>query len=312
MPPRNVAIVQLSTTTQTFIFPIKRMCKLGKKTLANFLSSEDIKKVGLNCRGDAARLSSQYNMHVANLHDVAHLFNQHFPTEKRRWSLANLVARVLECHLPKPLETICGNWEQWPLSRDQLTYASNDSLATVLLYHAISDGKVPHLGSAQMGRVDRASIAERLQVEQQLLDHLDDDDHFDHPEDREFLQALREESGVPVEVFQRTAHSSGVAPQTHTSQPPPHLGGLAAHWRLPPSAAPRAPPRRWGARCPLASPAKSSPPCPPHRWGVRCPLASPAKCSPPCPPRRWGVRCPLASPAKSSPPCPPRRSGARL
>jgi len=46
-PPGNVATVQLSTSTQSFVFPIKRMSGPARVTLSHLLCDQSIKKVGL-------------------------------------------------------------------------------------------------------------------------------------------------------------------------------------------------------------------------------------------------------------------------
>ena len=84
-PPGNVATVQLSTSTQSFVFPIKRMSGPARVTLSHLLCDQSIKKVGLNCKGDGTRLARQYGIFMQNIQDVAVMFNEIFPAEKRRY-----------------------------------------------------------------------------------------------------------------------------------------------------------------------------------------------------------------------------------
>jgi hypothetical protein len=146
--------------------------------------------------------------------DAGDFFNEKFPAEKRRWSLRDLVARVLRRHVPKELEVTCSNWES-ALSREQVTYAANDANAPILVYMAIVGEKVPPLCTSEhAGRVEVVSDTQQELASAQLLDQLDDD-NVPLPED--FLQELHEASGVPVEMMRPTANTSSPASQ---QQPP--------------------------------------------------------------------------------------------
>ncbi|KAE8708760.1 Werner Syndrome-like exonuclease [Hibiscus syriacus] len=87
--------------------------------------------------GVAVKMFSDYNVSVKALEDLSDLANQKFDRDHRNWSLAAL-AKELICkrvlQLPKPKKIRLGNWELYPLSKEQLQYAATDAFASWHLY----------------------------------------------------------------------------------------------------------------------------------------------------------------------------------
>jgi hypothetical protein len=65
MPTAKVACVQMSTSTQCFVFPIIHMSNATRSIVAAILEDENITKVGLNCKADATRLRNSHSIQCA-------------------------------------------------------------------------------------------------------------------------------------------------------------------------------------------------------------------------------------------------------
>jgi hypothetical protein len=65
---------------------------------------------------------------------------------KRRWSLQKLVDRIIvDRHLHKSIVDVRRvDWEHWPLSKDELTYAVNDAHASYLLSDLLDASQTAH------------------------------------------------------------------------------------------------------------------------------------------------------------------------
>lgn len=94
----------------------------------------------------------------------------------------DLVARILQRHLPKPNELRLGtNWESTVLTTESVCYAGNDARAGYMVYNAITHNEVPANPHRACGRV--ASPDELETIQQASMEWLDGTDETPVPAD---------------------------------------------------------------------------------------------------------------------------------
>jgi hypothetical protein len=107
--------------------------------LVEILLNPRIIKVGVNINGDLQKLMRDFPPHFQNRIpsgcDLRRLSEVSGIPPSR--SLAGMVENELELELPKPEETRCSNWETFPLTKEQLYYATQDVMAGYLLFQKI-------------------------------------------------------------------------------------------------------------------------------------------------------------------------------
>ncbi|KAH8098094.1 hypothetical protein JL720_1021 [Aureococcus anophagefferens] len=88
--------------------------------------------------GDITRLTKQYEgVEVkGEIIELSDLANDTLKSQKRRWSLADLVMELLNRTLDKELGGggRYGRWDEWPLDQDAQQYAANDAAATFMVH----------------------------------------------------------------------------------------------------------------------------------------------------------------------------------
>ncbi|KAE8688412.1 Werner Syndrome-like exonuclease [Hibiscus syriacus] len=107
------------------------------QSLQVLLEDSEIIKTGVAIDGDAVKMFSDYNVSVKALEDLSDLANQKFDRDRRNWSLAALTEELFCKELPKPKKIRLGNWELYPLSKEQLQYAATDAFAAWHLYQVL-------------------------------------------------------------------------------------------------------------------------------------------------------------------------------
>ncbi|GMI70504.1 Werner syndrome-like exonuclease [Hibiscus trionum] len=107
------------------------------QSLQVLLEDSKIIKTGVAIDGDAVKMFSDYNVSVKGLEDLSDIANQKFDRERRNWSLAALTEELICKELPKPKKIRLGNWELYPLSKEQLQYAATDAFASWHLYQVL-------------------------------------------------------------------------------------------------------------------------------------------------------------------------------
>ncbi|PNW74192.1 hypothetical protein CHLRE_13g588900v5 [Chlamydomonas reinhardtii] len=115
--------------------------------LRHLLEAEQPVKVGVNISGDASKLRRDCGVEMRGLLELDEVANDRVlqvienitvNTEYRsRWSLSALVETALRCHLPKPNNIRCGNWERKPLDGAQRRYAALDAYAGLAVWAAL-------------------------------------------------------------------------------------------------------------------------------------------------------------------------------
>ncbi|XVF65326.1 hypothetical protein PTKIN_Ptkin09bG0238900 [Pterospermum kingtungense] len=107
------------------------------RSLQVLLEDCTIMKVGVAIDGDAVKVFNDYNVSVKALEDLSHLAKQKLDRDRQNWGLAALTETLVCKELPKPKRIRLGNWELYPLSKEQLQYAATDAFASWHLYQVL-------------------------------------------------------------------------------------------------------------------------------------------------------------------------------
>lgn len=107
------------------------------QSLQVLLEDSTIIKVGVAIGGDAVKVFNDYNVSVKAVEDLSNLANQKLNRDCQHWSLAALTETLVCKELPKPKKIRLGNWELYPLSKEQLQYAATDAFASWHLYQVL-------------------------------------------------------------------------------------------------------------------------------------------------------------------------------
>jgi hypothetical protein len=132
-----IALIQYCRHNVVILFHISAY-GLPKK-LVDILLNPRIIKVGVNINGDLQKLirdfPTQFCQGIPSGCDLRRLSEvSGVPSSK---SLAGMIYSELGLELPKPPETRCSNWENYPLTREQIYYAALDVIAGYLLSQKI-------------------------------------------------------------------------------------------------------------------------------------------------------------------------------
>jgi len=134
---RQTAVLQLcSNDEKCYIFQVSMMngfpCELKK-----VIESEDIIKTGLNINGDMSHLNVDYNITANGVVELSELANQSINNHEK-WSLNGLLMNKLGYQLVKDSNVRCGDWEMYPLTKQQLEYAALDAYAGLIIYKKLN------------------------------------------------------------------------------------------------------------------------------------------------------------------------------
>jgi len=151
-PEHRVALIQLASRHEVLLFQIHRVGHLPPVLMA-LLRDPDIKKVGVNIRGDIAKLHKDWNIDVQGAVDLSEVA---WEMDAKHWhaarnsakrfpiGLARLVERYLVLQLDKPKAIQRSDWENVLDERRQI-YAANDAAAAYDLqeyFTMVNEGQV--------------------------------------------------------------------------------------------------------------------------------------------------------------------------
>ncbi|PKA58384.1 Werner Syndrome-like exonuclease [Apostasia shenzhenica] len=152
--PNKVSIMQIASENRAYIFDlIKLHCDVPKELdncFRRILCSPNILKLGYNLQCDLHQLSQSYGdlgcfRYYEMLLDVQKMFNE------PGGGLSGLAEKVLGAGLNKTRRN--SNWEQRPLSQNQMEYAALDAAVLVHIFHCIYNQ--PHsAGKAVRSKVE--------------------------------------------------------------------------------------------------------------------------------------------------------------
>ncbi|KAG0500842.1 hypothetical protein HPP92_000914 [Vanilla planifolia] len=136
--PNKVSIMQIASENRAYIFDLIKLHQDVPKELdkcfRRILCSPNILKLGYNLQCDLHHLSQSYGdlecfRYYEMLLDLQKLFNDH------GGGLSGLAEKVLGAGLNKTRRN--SNWEQRPLSLNQIEYAAVDAVVLVHIFHCI-------------------------------------------------------------------------------------------------------------------------------------------------------------------------------
>lgn len=136
--PNKVSIMQIASENRAYIFDLIKLHKDVPIELdccfKNILCSPNILKLGYNLQCDLYQLSQSYGdlecfRYYEMLLDVQKLFSE------SGGGLSGLAEKVLGAGLNKTRRN--SNWEQRPLSQNQMEYAALDAVVLVHIFHCI-------------------------------------------------------------------------------------------------------------------------------------------------------------------------------
>ena len=149
---RPTSLVQLCCEGKRPAKPVcilLRLCRAGGMTpaLRAFFEDPSIKKVGVQARGDAHKITRDFAFHVAGVIELkahaAERTSSDAAKGPRAFSLAALVEWTLGRALPKTNSARISDWEAPVLSEEQQRYAALDAFAGLKVYQALEKMEPP-------------------------------------------------------------------------------------------------------------------------------------------------------------------------
>ncbi|GFR79736.1 Werner syndrome [Elysia marginata] len=140
--PKTAVIQMCFSEKECYLFQVSCMLSLPKP-LQKLILDKRVVLVGVNIEADLWKLERDYDFRVkpaldqGSVVDLAKLANEKLKSCER-WSLDGLCQNVLKRRLDKDRDLRCGNWDNYPLSKDQQLYACNDAFAGLELYKHLS------------------------------------------------------------------------------------------------------------------------------------------------------------------------------
>ncbi|RUS81807.1 hypothetical protein EGW08_010444 [Elysia chlorotica] len=141
--PKKTAVIQMCLSKkECYLFHVSCMSTIPKP-LQSVILDKRVILVGVNIESDLWKLERDYDLKVKpaidqeTVVDLSKLANVKLKSSER-WSLDGLCRNVLRKRLDKDRDLRCGNWDDYPLSKDQKMYASNDAFASLELYTCLA------------------------------------------------------------------------------------------------------------------------------------------------------------------------------
>lgn len=121
-----LSLIQIATHDACYLF---QHALLGQQLvlLKSLLEDEAILKVGIGLRSDAQVLRREWGINVIPRLDLNWAMAQ--LGAGKEMGTRQLVAALLQRHIPKSKKVTLSNWQQLPLSNTQINYAALDALA---------------------------------------------------------------------------------------------------------------------------------------------------------------------------------------
>ncbi|XVF31445.1 hypothetical protein REPUB_Repub16aG0146700 [Reevesia pubescens] len=163
--PNKVSIMQIASDKMVFIFDLMKLNKdvpdILDNCLTRILQSPRILKLGYNFQCDAKQLAQSYgdlecfkcyNM----LLDIQNMFKE------PRGGLSGLAEKILGAGLNKTRRN--SNWEQRPLTRNQLEYAALDAAVLIQIFYHVRDHSQP---------ADGLDGQDKIEWKSHIVSHMD-------------------------------------------------------------------------------------------------------------------------------------------
>ncbi|KAK6266079.1 hypothetical protein QUC31_016916 [Theobroma cacao] len=134
--PGRAAVMQICCDT-SYCYVMHIIHSGIPPSLRFLLEDSTVIKVGVAIGGDAVKVFNDYNVSVKAVEDLSYVANQKLNRDCQSWGLASLTETLVCKELPKPRTIRLGNWELYPLSKEQLQYAATDAFASWHLYQVL-------------------------------------------------------------------------------------------------------------------------------------------------------------------------------
>lgn len=157
--PNKVSIMQIASEEMVFIFDLIKLYddvpNILDNCLTRFLQSSSILKLGYNFQCDIKQLSHSYESlqcfkHYDMLLDIQNVFKDH------SGGLSGLAKKVLGAELNKTRRN--SDWEQRPLTVNQLEYAALDAVVLVHIFRHVRDQSQPSTITEGQNRLEWKSF----------------------------------------------------------------------------------------------------------------------------------------------------------
>ncbi|KAM4056216.1 3'-5' exonuclease domain-containing protein [Hirsutella rhossiliensis] len=145
-PRENVSLIQLASPSRIGLFQVAMFAKddFVAPTFRKIMEDPNVRKAGVNIRGDCTRLKNHLGIAVQGVFELSHLYKQvkYSAAGTPRLINKSVVAMSIQAqeHLGLPLfkgnSVRTSNWQQ-PLNTSQITYAAADAYAGLQLYHVL-------------------------------------------------------------------------------------------------------------------------------------------------------------------------------
>ncbi|GFN99269.1 werner syndrome-like exonuclease [Plakobranchus ocellatus] len=142
MNSSKTAVIQMCLSEkECFLFHVSCMPSLPKP-LQSLILNRGVILVGVNIEADLWKLERDFDIRVkpaidgGTVVDLGKLANSKLKSSER-WSLDGLCRNVLGKRLDKDRDLRCGNWTEYPLSKEQQIYACLDAFAGLELYNCL-------------------------------------------------------------------------------------------------------------------------------------------------------------------------------
>ncbi|CAK8696088.1 unnamed protein product [Clavelina lepadiformis] len=134
----KIAIVQLCPSLdRCYIFQVSKMGFIPKP-LQDLVQSSQITKVGMSISSDLWKLYRDYDIDhrftLSSSLDLGELAKSLSILSDKKWGLQSLTKRLFNMDIDKSQKIRTGNWEDFPLTCEQLNYAALDAYASLFIY----------------------------------------------------------------------------------------------------------------------------------------------------------------------------------
>lgn len=151
VPPRPISLFQMcfqdvsrctgGLPSQTCALLHVAACGMTPSLVA-LLRQPSILKCGIGISNDALKVHRDFAVEIAGVLDLGEFARSRVGggevSGSLKWSLASLTERLLRRRLRKTQSLRCGDWEQVPLTAEQLEYAATDAWASLAVYEELS------------------------------------------------------------------------------------------------------------------------------------------------------------------------------
>lgn len=161
----KVSIMQIASDEMVFIFDLIKLSEdvpdVLDSCLTRILQSPGILKLGYNFQCDIKQLAHSYEelecfKHYEMLLDIQNVFKE------PRGGLSGLAEKILGAGLNKTRRN--SNWEQRPLSQNQLEYAALDAVVLIQIFHHVRNYSQP---------TDVAEGHDKIEWKSYIVSHMD-------------------------------------------------------------------------------------------------------------------------------------------